>query len=80
MKLQQAILRKLFRRRVIGGRHTAFEHVVSGIPKHLHGEAKKVAEDLIKRHLILTKPTSYGLQISLNPDRIEEIIRIIEGQ
>ena len=80
MNLKQIILRKLFRRRIIGGKHTAFEHVTAAIPKHLHGDAKKMAEELIKQGLILTKPTSYGLQISLNPDRIDEIILIIEGK
>ncbi|MFH1071894.1 MAG: hypothetical protein V1743_00515 [Nanoarchaeota archaeon] len=78
MNLKHIILRKLFRRRIIGGKHTAFEHVMSGIPRHLHGDAKKAAEELIRRGLILSKPTSYGLQISLNPERIDEIIKFIE--
>lgn len=80
MNLKKIILRKLFRRRIIGGKHTAFENVMSGLPKHLYGEAKKTADELIKQGLMLTKPTSYGLQISLNPERIEEIIRIIEDE
>jgi len=79
MNLRAVILRKLFRRRVIGGKHTAFEHVISGIPSNLAGDAKSVADNLIKEGLILTKPTSYGLQISLNPERLDEIIKIIEG-
>ncbi len=78
MNLDKVILRKLFRRRIIGAKHTAFEHVTAGIPKHFHGNAKDTAERLIKQGLILTKPTSYGLQISLNPERIEEIIELIE--
>jgi len=51
---------------VVGGKHTAFEHITAGVPKHLHGEAKKAAEELIKEGLILTKLTGYGLQIMLN--------------
>ena len=78
MNIRAIILRKLFRRRVIGGKHTAFEHVVSGIPSHLAGEAKTAADELIKEGLILSTPTSYGLQISLNPERLDEIIKIIE--
>jgi len=78
LSIQQIILRKLFRRRIIGGKHTAFEHITAGIPSHLQGEAKKAAQELIKEGFILAKPTSYGLQISLNPKRIEEITRIIE--
>lgn len=77
MDLRKHILRKLYRRRVIGGKHTALEHVMSGIPSHLLGEAKNTAEELIKTGLVLVKPTSYGVQISLNPERIGEIQQII---
>lgn len=77
MDLKTTILRKLFRRRIIGGKHTAFEHVMSGIPRHLTGQAKQTTELLIKDGLILTKPTNYGLQISLNPDKIDEIEKMI---
>ena len=78
MGLEKVILFKLYRRRIIGGKHTAFEHITDGIPKHLMGDAKTAAQELVKKGLLLTKPTSYGLQISLNPERIQEIIRIIE--
>jgi len=44
----------------------------------LRGLAKEVAEELIKEGLLLTKPTSYGLEVSLNPRRKDEIDRIIE--
>lgn len=77
MDLRKHILRKLYRRRVIGGKHTALEHVMSGIPSHLTGEAKMAAELLMKEGLIMAKPTSYGVQISLNPEKLDEIIQII---
>ena len=80
MNIKAIILKKLFRRRVIGGKHTAFEYIMSGIPGHLAGDAKKAAEELIKDGLILTKLTSYGLQISLNPEQVDEIVRIIGQQ
>lgn len=79
MDFRKHILRKLFRRRAIGGRHTAIEHVISGIPGHERGAAKKVADELINEGLIIPKPTSYGLQISLNPERLDEIRIIIEN-
>lgn len=77
MDLRQHILRKLYRRRVIGGKHTALEHVMSGIPSHAYGDAKKAAEDLIRQGLVIPKPTNYGLQISLNPEKLEEIKRMM---
>ena len=78
MTLKKLILRKLFRHRVIGGKHTAVEHLAHGLPRHLVGDAKIVIEELIKEGFIIPKPTNYGLQVSLNPERIEEIIKIIE--
>lgn len=80
MELKQIILRKLFRRRVIGGKHTAIEHLTKGLPGHVVGVAKDAVKELVKEGLILTKPTSYGLQVSLNPEKIDEIIRIVEEQ
>ncbi|MFH1505934.1 MAG: hypothetical protein ABIE94_03000 [archaeon] len=77
MDLEKIILRKLFRRRVIGGKHTAIENLTKGLPKHIIGEAKKTVDCLIKKNLILTKQTSYGLQVSLNPEKIEEIYMML---
>lgn len=62
----------------MGGKHTAIENLTKSLPKHLVGDAKEATKELIKDRLILTKPTSYGLQISLNPEKIDEISKIIE--
>ncbi len=80
MNIRKAIIKKLYLHRIIGGKHTAVEHTMSGMPKHLLGDAKKCAEELIKEGLILKKPTAYGIQISLNPDKIDEIIKIVESE
>ncbi|TAL57995.1 MAG: hypothetical protein EPN86_00980 [Nanoarchaeota archaeon] len=79
MELKKIILRKLYRHRVIGGKHTAVEHLSKGLPKHLVGEAKITIDELIKEELIIPKSTNYGLHISLNPRKIQEIERIIEN-
>lgn len=34
MDLAKIILRKLYRRRIIGGKHTAVEHLIKGLQKH----------------------------------------------
>ena len=77
MDFRKIVLKKLYRHRVIGGKHTAIEHLTHGLPKHVVGEAKDAVKKLIKEGLVLTKPTSYGLQVSLNPEKIAEIERII---
>jgi len=75
--LRATILKKLKRRGKWGRAHTSFDGLTSGIPKHLRGLAKEVAEELIKEGLLLAKPTSYGLEVSLNPVRKAEIDEII---
>lgn len=62
----------------MGGVHTSFDVLARGIPKHLRGEAKEVAAELIKDGLLLSKPTSYGLEVSLNPKKRNEIEKIIK--
>ncbi len=78
MDISKIILRKLYRRRVIGGKHTAIENLTKGLPKNVAGAAKEAVKELIKNGFILPKKTSYGLQVSLNPKKIDEISRIVE--
>lgn len=72
-ELKAMILHKLARKRKWGESHTAFENVAKGVPSHLKGELKELAEELIKEGFITPKPTGYGLQISLNVEKSEEI-------
>lgn len=76
-KVKSMILYKLIRRRCWEGKHTAFANLPKGKPKHLAMKIKKSGEELIRMGLLLQKPTSYGVQISLNPKFREEIIKII---
>mgnify|MGYP001053257356 CR=1 FL=1 len=80
-EIETVVLEKLYRHGYIGGRHTAVESLVKGLPKHLRGEVKKTVKKLAREGWITQKPTSYGLQISLNPRVIPEVERIlgIEG-
>jgi len=72
-KIKATILYHLRRKKVIGGVHTHFDTVTKGFPAHLGKDIKKIAKELIKERFILTKPTSYGLQISLNKEKLREI-------
>ncbi|MEM2139299.1 MAG: hypothetical protein QXM96_04060 [Candidatus Woesearchaeota archaeon] len=77
-KLRKNILYKLFRKRIINEKHTAMENALKGIPKHLKGDSKKILNELIKENLILKKDTCYGTQISLNSEKIKEILNEIK--
>jgi len=72
-ELKSLILHKLAKKQKWGESHTAFENVAKGVPPHLKGSLKELAEKLVKEGLIIKKPTSYGLQISLNVEKSEEI-------
>ena len=67
------ILRKLVYLGKWGGSHTSIDNVPKGFPKEIRGRVKEVARELIKRELLLSKPTSYGLEVSLNPGKKKEI-------
>jgi hypothetical protein len=50
-----------------------------GVRGDLRGRAKEALEELIKSGHVLAKKTPYGsgLHVSINPQKIEEISRII---
>lgn len=72
-EIRKALLRKLVYMNKWGHSHTSFDNLPKGFPSHLRGDVKKVAKKLIKENLLLCKPTSYGMEVSLNPDKKKEI-------
>lgn len=73
--IKATLLYNLRRKKIIGGVHTHFDTLKKGFPSHLGKDIEKIAKQLIKDGWIVTKPTSYGLQVSLN----KELLRDIEG-
>jgi len=76
-KIKATILYHLRRKKIIGGVHTPFDTLKRGFPSHLGKNIEKMIKELIKDGLITTKPTSYGLQVSLNKEKIDEIENFI---
>jgi len=74
----KAILLKLFQDKRIGARHLSLQNIKTGFPSHVKGDVDKKLKKLVKANLVLVHPTSYGLQYALNPQRISEIIKILE--
>ena len=72
------IVKKLFQHGYIGGRHTDIENLKKGLASHVQGDIKEAAKELIKEEILLPKPTSYGLHVSLNPRKREEINKYLE--
>ena len=77
-KIAATILYHLRRKKVLGGVHTHYDTLNKGFPSHLGKDVNKIAKQLIKQGWILTKPTTYGLQVSLNKDALSEIDTFIK--
>lgn len=74
----KALLRKLLYMGKWAGNHTSFDNLPKGFPKHLRGEVKEAAKELIRTGILLSKPTAYGLEVSLNvklKKGIEEMLK-----
>ena len=76
-KIKATVLYHLRRKRVIGNVHTHYDTLKKGFPSHLGKDVEKIAKELIKHRFIITKPTSYGLQVSLNKEKLKEIEEFI---
>jgi hypothetical protein len=82
-QIRAIILFKLHKRGNWGASHTAFDNIKKGfnerdLGKHGTKIIDKAAKELIREGLIMTKPTHYGTQVSLNPRQSERIIMIMK--
>ncbi|MBS3056760.1 MAG: hypothetical protein J4473_04990 [Candidatus Aenigmarchaeota archaeon] len=82
-EIRARLLLTLLRHHKWGESHTAYEHLFRQFKSEALGKAglkyvKNIADDLMKKGLIIRKPTSYGLQVSLNPQKAHIIKNLIE--
>ena len=73
--IKRFILRKLVRKRMWMHKHTSIHNLPKGLPDYLRNtkEVRKVIQELLKKGFLLSKPTNYGLEISLNIKKKKEI-------
>jgi len=82
-QIKALVLFKLHKRGNWGASHTAFDNLKKGfkdedLGKHASKRVDKMAKELVRRGLIVTKPTHYGEQVSLNPRQHEAIIAFMK--
>jgi len=82
-QIKATILFKLHIRGNWGASHTAFDNLNKGFKDSEPGKGglkrvEKMARELVRAGLIIPKPTSYGLQVSLSPRQNETIIAIMK--
>jgi len=70
------ILQKMYRNKIIGGKHISLQNLKTDLPSHIRGDADKKLKKLIKANLVLQHP-NYGMQYNLNHEKIEVIMKIL---
>lgn len=78
-KIKWFILNKLVRKRMWHHKHTSIHNLAKGLPDVLKQNKliKEVIKDLLKQNFLLSKPTHYGLEVSLNIKKKKEIEEFI---
>jgi len=76
-EIKGKILHKLTRSGKFKHSHTSIDNLPKGFPKELRGRVKGEIEELIKERILITKPTGYGLEVSVNPEKKEKIMYYI---
>ena len=77
-EIKGKILHKLTRLGKFKHSHTSIDNLPKGFPGDLKGRVKLLIQELEKEGILLTKPTSYGKEVSVNPGKKERIMYYIE--
>ncbi len=76
-EIKGKILHKLARFGKFEHSHTAIEHLQKGFPGHVIGRVKENIQELKKERILLVKPTSYGMQVSINVEMTDKVMEYI---
>ena len=73
--IKKFIVRKLYRKKMWMHKHTNINNLPKGLSNELRvsKEVKRAIEGLLKEQILISKPTHYGLEVSLNIKKIKEI-------
>ena len=80
-KYTKAILRKLFNKKRIGGKHTEEKNCfrwIKNIPPKLQKKVYKEWKSCINKRLIIREIKTGEFHISLNPRKLKEIYELIK--
>ena len=70
---QVRICYKLWRRGCFGHGHLLIDNLIGGFPTHLQSEAKEALDQLIRKKIVRSKPTSHGYAVYINLEYRNEI-------
>ena len=77
--IKKFIVRKLYRKRIWMHKHTNINNLPKGLSNVLRSskDVRLAIDELLKENILLSKPTHYGLEVSLNPKMKREIEELI---
>ena len=76
-EIKGKILHKLTRLGKFKHSHTSVDNLPKGFPVDIRKKVKNMAKELKKEEILLSKPTSYGEEVSINPQMKEKIMYYI---
>ena len=77
-EIKGKILHKLTRLGKFKHSHTSIDNLPKGFPKDIRGKVKSNVQELIKEKILFTKPTSYGVEVSINTQKRDKIMYYID--
>ena len=76
-EIKGKILHKLTRLGKFTHSHTSIDNLPKGFPTDIRGTVKDNIGGLIKEGILFVKPTGYGHEVSINPEKKERILYYI---
>lgn len=73
-QIKGKILHKLSRIGKFEHSHTSIDNLPKGFPVEIRGRVKDMAKELKKESILLSKPTNYGEEVSINSTMKEKIM------
>ena len=73
-EIKGKILHKLTRMGKFEHSHTSIDNLPKGFPSDIKGRVKDLVKELKKEKILLSKPTSYGEEVSINVDMKEKVM------
>jgi len=76
-EIKGKILHKMSRMGKFHHSHTSIDNLQKGFPVEIRGRVKDTAKELKKEGILLSKPTSYGEEVSINSAYKDKIMYYI---
>ena len=76
-QIKGKVLHKLTRLGKFEHSHTSIDNLPKGFSKDVRGRVKEIVKGLKKEGILLSKPTSYGEEVSINSQHKEKIMYYI---